>query len=358
MTGKVLVFPAGQPDGLRFREEASLRGQTVVGASSLAFDPVRELYDDWAILPYVHEDGFESAFIALVRGHAIAEVYAPHEVIFGVVSRILNRYIPDVRLLGTSPLSAKEREYRRLHEKTHALINAPDWVVAGASARPRPSGARLSGLLRTVDLIAGMTNDDKIAVVIELFRTLPQGDIVEIGSWWGRSAALFVLLAHHYDIGSVLCVDPWRAENLAQGVDVLDKASEGVDADEAFSIFQTNLTPLANGRLNYIRAESVDGAKLYAASNAVDSEAFGRTHYQGQIALLHIDGNHSFEHADADAKAWTPYVAPGGVIVFDDYVWAFGDGPKRVGDAFIAANAHRIEQCFVMGTALFVRLSA
>ena len=44
---------------------------------------------------------------------------------------------------------------------------------------------------------------------IEAMRHAPAGDVVEIGSWWGKSAALFVLLARRFDIGSVLCVDPW-----------------------------------------------------------------------------------------------------------------------------------------------------
>jgi hypothetical protein len=49
-------------------------------------------------------------------------------------------------------------------------------------------------------------------------------------------------------------------------------------------------------------------------------------------------------------------MAPGGWVVFDDYVWAFGDGPQRVGDAWCEANAARIVRQFVIGTALFVQL--
>lgn len=59
----------------------------------------------------------------------------------------------------------------------------------------------------------------------------------------------------------------------------------------------------------------------------------------------------------ADAQAWTPHVKPGGWIVFDDYVWAFGDGPRRVGDAFLADDIWRIDLSFVTGAALFVRLA-
>jgi hypothetical protein len=358
MTDTVLVFPAGLPDALKYRDEAAARGSRVVGASSLGFDPVSQTYDAWEYLPYVHEDGFADALGEVIRRQDVGSIYAPHEVVSGVISRLAQQHFPQVRVLGVSPMLAKEREYRTLHGRAEALSRTPDWLTMDGVSRPRLSGPRLSGLLRTVDHIAGMTDNDKIAAVVEIFRYLPQGDIVEIGSWWGRSAALMVLLSHHYDIGNLLCVDPWQSENLAQGVAVLDQASAAMDTDEAFRIFQTNLAPLANGRLNAFRGESVVGAAAYRPGLRLENDAFGETEYIGRIALLHIDGNHSFENADADARAWTPHVVPGGVIIFDDYVWAFGDGPKRVGDAFLTANASRIAQSFVTGTALFVQLKA
>ena len=48
----------------------------------------------------------------------------------------------------------------------------------------------------------------------------------------------------------------------------------------------------------------------------------------------------------------------GGWIVIDDYTWPFGDGPRRVGDEFLAANRDRISAAFVMGGALFIRSGA
>lgn len=358
MTDTVLVFPAGLPDALKYRAEAAARGQRVIGASSLGFDPASPVYAAWEYLPYVHEDGFADALEAVIRRQAVASIFAPHEVVSSVIAKVAQQRFPQVKVVGASPMLAKEREYRTLHGKAETLASRPDWLTMDGPGRPRLSGACLSGLLRTVDHIAGMTDDDKIAAVIEVFRYLPQGDIVEIGSWWGRSAALMVLLSHHYGLGKVLCVDPWQSENLAQGVDVLDQASAAMDTDEAFRIFQTNLAPLANGRLNVFRGESAAGAAAYCPALRVENETFGETVYEGRISLLHIDGNHSFENADSDARLWTPHVAPGGVIIFDDYVWAFGDGPRRVGDAFIEAHKDRIAQSFVTGTALFVQLKA
>jgi len=350
----VLVFPAGLPDSLRFRAEAAARGAVVVGASSLSFDPAAGAYDAWETLPYIHEAGFAPALADAIGRHGVRAVHSPHEVVSGVLAERLGDIAPGVRLITANPMMKAEQAYRDLLAR--AGRGYPEGVF-GPAARPAPSAVERAGILRIVDAIPGMTDGDKIDALFEVMRRAPAGDIVEIGSWWGRSAALLVLLAQRHGLGPVLCVDPWRAENLPQGVEVLDAASARMDVDEALRIFQINLSPLAGGRLNYIRKPAAEAAKAYGPGLAVETEVFGRTGYGGRISVLHIDGNHAYENVLADSEAWTPHVAPGGWIVFDDYVWAFGDGPRRVGDDWLARNAHRIDLSFVTGTALFIRLA-
>ncbi len=352
----VLVFPCGLPDSVAYAAEARSAGKRVVGASSLRFDPAAVHYDDWHYLPYVHEADFREQLMRTLETTGARAVFTPHDVVSTVLSEALPD-LPGIRLLNMSPVAAKMREYEALHQRAARIANAEDWFME--PLRPRLSGAKLAGTLRLVDTIGGMTDHDKIAALIEVFRCAPQGDIVEIGSWWGRSAALMLQLSKHYDIGNVLCIDPWTSDRatIDQGVDALDRSSARVDWDDACAIFQCNLAPLADGRLNVYRGISADAAKHYRPGAVIRSETFGETRYSGQIAVLHIDGNHAFEHAETDARLWTPLMAPGGIVIFDDYVWAFGDGPKRVGDAYIAANADRIAFSFVMGTALFVKLA-
>ena len=154
----------------------------------------------------------------------------------------------------------------------------------------RLSAIERAGLVRLVDTIPGMTDFDKIDAMIEIMPSMPPGDIVEIGSWWGRSAALSLLLARRYGIGPVLCVDPWRNACLDQGVPILDQASARLDADHALDIFRMNLSPLVQGDLNYIRATAAEAAAAYGPGLAVTTESFGTTIFGGTIALLHIDG--------------------------------------------------------------------
>ncbi|HEX8569284.1 MAG TPA: class I SAM-dependent methyltransferase [Caulobacteraceae bacterium] len=358
MTETILVFPGGLPDALSFRAAAAARGCSVVGASSLGWDAASDVYDAWERLPYVHEDGFAPALADLLRRRRVDAIYAPHGVVAGRLSEILGELSPDTRLIDARPLLDKEQAYRELRARVEALP-AGDWFQGSpVEPKPRLSGLELAGLLRLVDTVPGMSDRDKIAAVVEMMRHAPPGDVVEIGSWWGRSAALFVWLARRYGVGPVLCVDPWLSEALPQGVAVLDRASAAHDTDEALRIFEINLAPLAQGGLNYLRTYSAEGAGRYTPGLTVETEAFGATRYSGEIAVLHIDGNHAYERVEEDARLWTPLVKPGGWIIFDDYVWAFGDGPKQVGDAFIEENAERVALSFVIGTALFVQLAA
>ncbi|WP_443748599.1 class I SAM-dependent methyltransferase [Asticcacaulis solisilvae] len=350
----VLVFPCGLPESVDYAARAKSAGKRVVGASSLRFDPAAVHYDDWHFLPYVHEADFREELMRTLETTGARSIFTPHD----VVSTVLTETLPDtdIKLLNTSPVAAKMREYQALYNRADRIAADDDWFME--AQQPRLSGAMLAGTLRLVDTIGGMTDNDKIAAMIEAFRCAPKGDIVEIGSWWGRSAGLMLLLARHYDIGKVLCIDPWVNDRavMDQGVDALDRSTANVDWEEGYTIFQCNLAPLAGGRLNVFRGLSVEAAKHYGPGARIVSETFGETDYSGQISVLHIDGNHTFEQADLDTRLWTPHMAPGGIVIFDDYVWAFGDGPKRVGDAYLADHAENVAFAFVMGTALFVKL--
>jgi predicted O-methyltransferase YrrM len=355
----VLIFPAGLPDALDYQSRAQALGQRVVGASSLAFDQAKNNYADWATLPFVHEDGFDDALAETVRRHDIGAIYTSHFVIWKYLSERLEEIAPDTRLIGGQTLLDGEAAYRKLRQRLadDPLAAAPFYASA-VPARPALSEAERIGLVRLVGTISGMCSEEKVLALIDALRHAPEGDIVEIGSWWGKSAAAFAWLANRYQLGAVLCVDPWEKEAQRQGTAIVDTASDALDTDEAVRIFEINLAPLAFGRLNYVRDKSANVGRRFGPGFEAETGAFGRTSYTGQIAVLHIDGNHAYEHVAEDAEVWIPHMKPGGFIIFDDYVWPFGDGPKRVGDRYVEDNAERIAFTFVSGTALFVQLKA
>jgi predicted O-methyltransferase YrrM len=56
--------------------------------------------------------------------------------------------------------------------------------------------------------------------------------------------------------------------------------------------------------------------------------------WSGPIDFLYIDADHSYEGALADLTAWVPHVAPGGLVVGDDYDSAIYPGVKRAWDEY------------------------
>jgi hypothetical protein len=350
----VLVFPAGMPEGLAFRDRAKARGLRVVGASSVDHDPAENTYEAWEHLPYVTDPGFDEALATVVRRHGVSAVHSPHYVVWKHLSERLSRIAPGASLTTGQIPQDNERAYRALRERVAAAKAPAFWPAT--PPKPPLSLIERTGLVRLAGTIPGMCGEDKMVALMEAMRHAPNGDIVEIGAWWGKSAALLVLLARRYELGNVLCVDPWRDDAMTQGDALLDSTSADLDTEEALRMFEINLAPLAGGRLNYLRLRSEDAAPSYGAGLAVKTDAFGKTSYCGQIALLHIDGNHAKDEVEKDCALWTPHVAAGGWIIFDDYEWAFGDGPREVADAFVADNVERIAAKFQAGPALFIQL--
>jgi predicted O-methyltransferase YrrM len=353
----VLIFPGGMPRSLEYLQACLRDGVPVIGASSLDYDVSRDNYPDWLFLPFITAPGFDAALQQALMSRDIGGIYTPNLVVWEYLSRRLSEIAPGVTLVNSSPVDSEVAPYHKALQFGAAVLAEPLRLAAAGVPRPAVSALAIAALFRHADGIPGMCDHEKIRALCELFRYAPSGDVVEIGSWWGKSAFVLNWLAACYGVGKLLCVDPWSNEHLIQKDEkgLVDRVP--VNADEALTVFQLNLLPYAHGAVNYLRLPSVAAAMEYRHRREVTTSAFGQTTYAGCIAVLHVDGNHSYENARADVDAWTDLVAPGGWIVIDDYIWPYGDGPQRVGDEFLAANLDRIELAFVMGSALFVRLS-
>ena len=358
MNTSVLIFPAGMPLALDFLKRSLREQRKVIGASSMAHDPVRNEYPAWLTLPYINHDGFDDALARAIRDFDVGGIYTPHPVVWDYLNLALRRIAPTVSLLNASPANTELEVYRTAQNRAQKLLDKPLPLGGIQISKPDLTLVQIATLYRHVEDIPGMCDHEKIRALYEVARCCPAGDVVEIGTWWGKSAFVLLRLSQGFGIGNLLCVDPWSDAGI-----ISDDAHELVastfakfSAEEAFCVFLVNLLPYGNGNINYLRMPSISGANHYREHGDAETPAFGKTNYTGHIALLHIDGNHSYENARADVAAWGDLVMPGGWIVIDDYTWPFGDGPKRVGNEYLVANRERISTAFVMGGALFMRL--
>jgi len=351
----VLVFPAGMPSSLTWARHASESGIRVVGASSLAHDPARPSYSEWIILPWIGDAGFAEALNCCVREQDIDAVFTEHPVVWRTLRDLLPKMTRRVRL-EVQPWAVELSDYRVYRDIAARFHREPLNLAAAGRPQPGMPLPQLAALVRQFQLVPGQCDHAKLEALTTIFRWMPPGDIVEIGSLWGRSAVALAFLARHYRIGNVLCVDPWRTEELNQKIAAVDAVFDSAPMDDIFEAFRMNLAPF-QGLVNYSRSRSCEAASHYSKTHCFTTEDFGRTIYTGEIALLHIDGNHALEAVWQDISLWRHFVRAGGWIVFDDYCWPFGDGPRTAADEFCGMFRGSLAAQFIAGGALFVQLA-
>lgn len=355
----VLVFPGGMPRSLEYLQDCLRDGRPVIGASSLDYDVSREKYPSWRSLPFITDPEFDAALRRTVEECGIGGIYTPNPVVWGYLNRKLTEIVPGVALINKSPVGAELGGYRAALAWARARLEQPLRVGGIFFPKEPLPEIELASLFRHAELIPGMCDREKICSLYELARRSPVGDVVEIGSWWGKSAFVLARLSRCYGVGSLLCVDPWTNEHLVQNDagGLVDAEAARLDAVEALAVFEMNLLPYSAGHVNYLRMPSTEAAAYYRQHRKVTTDSFDTTAYRGEIAILHVDGNHSYPAVRDDVAAWSGLVAAGGWIVMDDYRWPYGDGPQRVGDDFLAVHREKIACAFVMGGALFIQLA-
>jgi hypothetical protein len=352
----ILVFPAGMPRSLTYLESAQAAGKTVIGSSSLGNDPVRERYPLWVRLPYVTSPDFDDALRCVISQFDIGGIFTPNPVVWDYINKKIKDTFPGTFLVNCNPIDSELTRYHKALQFEAEVLSEPLQLSANGNPKPIVSELVIASLFLHAESIPGMCDHEKIRALTEIFRYTPLGDVVEIGTWWGKSAFVLNWLAGCYNVGKLLCIDPWSSEHIIQNDENGFVDGIRVDANEALTVFHLNLLPYAQGRLNYLRLPSVEAAKIYRMSLCVTSPEFGVTQLSGSIAVLHIDGNHNYDNVRSDIEVWSNRVVPGGWIIIDDYLWPYGDGPQRAGDEFLAAKFDSIELAFVMGGALFLRL--
>lgn len=203
-----------------------------------------------------------------------------------------------------------------------ALVSDPlraAWEFASCAEK----FARIRGFLADVEGYALML----------LARSGPgQGDIVEIGSFLGKSAAWLAFGAQQGGRGRVVAIDPFTGSPEHQP-GARNEEPEIVAHGTTRPRFEQNLSDAGlREMVDIIQARSTDAAARWS----------------GPVRLLFLDGDHSEEASRADFEAWLPHVRIGGLIVFHDVgVWA---GVTRFYDSLMADPASGVRGLFAVGS--------
>jgi predicted O-methyltransferase YrrM len=168
---------------------------------------------------------------------------------------------------------------------------------------------RMEEVKNAVRPIPGWLLDEGAENLYQLALTTPVPLVVELGSWQGKSAVCLAMAMRDRGEGIVYAVDTWQGSNN----DISRQILKSYKPDQLWNEFNANIrrSGVAN-LIKPIRKMTADAARQWD----------GR-----QIGLLYIDAGHDYEEVKQDFELWSPYVASGGFIVFDDVPsW---EGPTR-----------------------------
>lgn len=361
-TTTLLVFPIDMDETEAFIRTARSLGLRIVAASSTSMPPYAVPIDAFVHLPYVTAPDFDACLAQAVATNGIDAIHTPHQGIWRHLER-LRKMDPQghtYRLCGPDPLAAIHKQARRHEDWAREMRCSRLAEGLGTSPRPHLPLSAYAAAHRLFLGTPGQCDEFKLGALADIARVLPPGDIVEIGSLFGRSALGLAFFAARHGLGNIFCVDPWNSaqvDDQGREAELLNVEMDAFDWPGTFRIFLA--TAAACGNVGYIRDSARQAYASYAiaaAAGELHSPELGTHRVCGNISLLHVDGNHRYDQVKGDIAQWGHRIAPLGWLLIDDYTWAFGDGPRRAGDELLADGCYDL--AFAAGDTLFLRRAA
>lgn len=354
----LLIFPAVSAEAWEQARAAQREGRPCVLAASMAAPPVGAPSDaqaQWAVLPTIYAQDFEAEFTALVVQRDVGAVYSPVPAVHAFLRRFLRSTQSSVALVNEAPI---ERQVRALGEIESLAAEVAHVEREAADGAPGLDPLELRAVLETAMGTYGESGPEKIAAMAGIMALACPGDVVEIGTLMGRSATALRLLARRFQIGPVLTVDPWAPAEAVQADSpavVRDDLIGQWDYERLARGFTAGMYALGDTDFAHLRLPSRLAFDEYCARPLQHFHPFKPVRFGGAVSVLHIDGNHDYLAVQDDWQRWGSRLVAGAWVIFDDYVWAHGDGPRRLGDEVLARWQTYIGRSFVKDKALFVQ---
>ena len=146
-------------------------------------------------------------------------------------------------------------------------------------------------------------------------------DVLEIGSWEGRSAIFFL---NYFGKCRLTCIDTFGGSP--------EHTSRQKWSDQLAHVeqrFDSNLAAFGK------RIEKIKSPSSQALARLITDER--------RFDLVYVDGSHHSADVQSDAVFSWPMVRDGGIVIFDDYEWTFFadevERPKLGIDSFLSVHA-------------------
>ena len=142
--------------------------------------------------------------------------------------------------------------------------------------------------------------------------------LVEVGVWHGVTTCR--LRAAMGPTGVLFAVDPYPVGRL------------GFSAQQV--IARREVAKVANGRVCWLRTTGAQAGKEHAEKD------------EPPVEFVFLDGDHSYEGLRGDWEAWSPLVAPGGVVCLHDSCSSAERDIKGAGSVLYTREVIRRDPCF------------
>jgi predicted O-methyltransferase YrrM len=178
----------------------------------------------------------------------------------------------------------------------------------------------------------------------EMFGVLKPKRLLEVGCYEGRATTFMIEETAKYCEPSITCIDTW-----AGGFDLTPEAMRGVkdrfDHNTAVAMQRVGVDRFA---LRTIREKSM--IALAQLIGEMDDATMTDAPHEGQFDFIYIDASHTAPDVLTDAVLAFNLLPVGGVIVFDDYMWALEkpneldllNMPKFAIDTFVNMFARKL----------------
>ncbi|MEJ6670328.1 MAG: putative O-methyltransferase YrrM [Candidatus Azotimanducaceae bacterium] len=178
-----------------------------------------------------------------------------------------------------------------------------------------------------LNVVKGFMDPEEGLALYESARSVAAiGPCLEIGSYCGKST-LYLGAACQETQNSLYAIDHHRGSEEHQVGEAYHDA-ELYDSEtglfDSFTVFRSN-----------IKAAQLEDTVIPIVAA---SQVAGR-HWQTPLGLVFIDGGHSSQAATIDYEVWSPWVAPGGLLLIHDIFPDPKDGGRPPFEIYQAALA-------------------
>ena len=176
----------------------------------------------------------------------------------------------------------------------------------------------------------------KAPLIIDYFNNINKNDIIEIleiGSWEGRSACFFI---NYFKNSTLTCVDTWEGSPEHFDNDIPDLNSVEKNFDKNVFEFQNRIIK------HKMRS------KMFFEANKL------------KFDFIYIDGSHYYDDVLNDAQEGFKVLKKNSYMLFDDYDWNFykyGKNPINAINFFLNLNKEKIKIIYISSQVLIKKIN-